>query len=113
MVSRIIMGEDPIKVWDEQTLKQRSVAPERVLLYSLTQSSSTLDKAYSEIVASTANAAQDHLNIADALNSQVVEVLRILERRSEEMKKKVCSRHDATISVSFFFDRKCNSFTNS
>lgn len=36
-----------------------------------------------------ANTAQDHVNIADALGSQVVDVLKGLEKRSEDAKKKV------------------------
>jgi hypothetical protein len=36
-----------------------------------------------------ANTAQDHVTIADALTSQVVEVLKAIERKNEETKKKV------------------------
>lgn len=32
---------------------------------------------------------QDHINIADALTSQVVDVLKAVEKKSEEAKKKV------------------------
>ena len=34
------------------------------------------------------DAAQDHINLADALNGQVIEPLRATERKHEEAKKK-------------------------
>lgn len=57
----------------------------------LIEFSSTLGSAYDALINSIADATQDHLNIADALSSQVVEVLRIVERRSDDAKKKVSS----------------------
>lgn len=50
---------------------------------------STLNAAYTEIIASLASTAQDHVNIADSLTSQVVDVLKAVERKNEETKKKV------------------------
>jgi hypothetical protein len=50
---------------------------------------STLDNAYDALINSITDAAQDHLSIADALSSQVVEVLRAVEQRSDDAKKKV------------------------
>lgn len=38
---------------------------------------------------SMASSAQDHVNVADALTSQVVDVLRVVEKKNEEAKKKV------------------------
>lgn len=35
------------------------------------------------------NTAQDHVNLADALTTQVVDVLKAVERKEEELKKKV------------------------
>lgn len=48
-----------------------------------------MDAAYTEIINSMSNTAQDHINIADALTSQVVEVLRAVERKNDDTKKKV------------------------
>jgi hypothetical protein len=44
---------------------------------------------YDEIMNSMVNTAQDHVNMADALTSQVVEVLRAVGKRSEDSRKKV------------------------
>ncbi|KAF9005437.1 hypothetical protein BDQ17DRAFT_1389780 [Cyathus striatus] len=66
-----VVGDDPTKSWDTNTLKQNS-----------------LNTAYDEIIASMNNTTQDHFNIADALNAEVVVVLAGIERRNEEAKKK-------------------------
>jgi hypothetical protein len=50
---------------------------------------SKLNTAYTELITSTANIAQGHVDIADTLNTQVVDVLKALERKNDEMKKKV------------------------
>lgn len=50
---------------------------------------STLNVAYDQIITSTVNSAQNHIKLADELNSQVVEVLKGVERKNEEVKKKV------------------------
>lgn len=71
MGSLFILGNDPTKSWDANTLKQ-----------------STLNAAYDEIIGSTTSTSQDHVTIADALTSQVVEVLGAVERKNEEAKKK-------------------------
>ncbi|RXW24100.1 hypothetical protein EST38_g1789 [Candolleomyces aberdarensis] len=67
----IAVGADPSKSWDVDTLK-----------------SNTLNVAYDEIINSISSTAEDHLGIADAVTSQVVEVLRVVERKNEEAKKK-------------------------
>ena len=50
---------------------------------------STLDNAYSQTIASMTLSAQDHLNLADAITLQVVDVLKSVEKKSEDTKKKV------------------------
>jgi hypothetical protein len=50
---------------------------------------STLNVVYEQIVTSIFDSAQDHIKLADELNSQVVEVLKGAERKNEETKKKV------------------------
>ena len=50
---------------------------------------STLNVAYDQIITSTVNSAQNHIKLADELNSKVVEVLKGVERKNEEVKKKV------------------------
>ncbi|KAJ2926614.1 hypothetical protein H1R20_g10481, partial [Candolleomyces eurysporus] len=71
MEQNIAVGTDPSKSWDINTLK-----------------SNTLNAAYDEIINSISSTAEDHLGIADAVTSQVVEVLRVVERKNEEAKKK-------------------------
>lgn len=50
---------------------------------------STVHAAYDAIIHAMSSAAQDHVGVADALTSQVVEVLRSVGKKSEESKKKV------------------------
>ncbi|KAI0270983.1 hypothetical protein BGY98DRAFT_1100477 [Russula aff. rugulosa BPL654] len=53
-MARAVLGDDPYKQWNEETLLQ-----------------STLENAYSKIIASLVNSHQEHINLADALNSKV------------------------------------------
>ncbi|KAG2010325.1 hypothetical protein CC2G_013159 [Coprinopsis cinerea AmutBmut pab1-1] len=71
MEQAIVLGTDPSRSFDARTLK-----------------ANTLNAAYDEIINSIASTAEDHINIADSVTGQVVEVLRVLERRNEEAKKK-------------------------
>ena len=50
---------------------------------------STLNVAYDQIITSIVDSAQNHIKLADELNSQVVDVLKGVERKNEEAKKKV------------------------
>jgi hypothetical protein len=50
---------------------------------------STLNNAYAQIITSITLSAQDHVNLADAITLQVVDVLKSIEKRSEDTKKKV------------------------
>lgn len=50
---------------------------------------STLGRAYTELINSFSESAQDHINLADGLDAQVVNVLKMMEKRHEEAKKKV------------------------
>lgn len=70
-MARAVVGDEPFKQWNEETLLQ-----------------STLENAYSKIIASLVNSQQEHLNLADALNVQVVGVLVSLARKSEGHRKK-------------------------
>jgi hypothetical protein len=54
--------------------------------------SSTIDAAFDEIITSMSNSAQDHINLADTLTVQTIEILKILEKKNEEVKKKACPR---------------------
>ena len=49
---------------------------------------STVERAYSQLIASLSDSAQDHIDFADTLNSQVVEALRTTEKRHDEVHKR-------------------------
>lgn len=50
---------------------------------------STLGRAYTQLIDSFSESAQDHVNLADGLDAQVVNVLKLVEKRHDEAKKKV------------------------
>jgi len=50
---------------------------------------STLDNAYDALINSISDVAQDHLSIAEAMSSQIIEVMQTLVKRNDEAKKKV------------------------
>ncbi|KAI0269925.1 hypothetical protein BC834DRAFT_863984 [Gloeopeniophorella convolvens] len=66
-----VVGDEPSQPWDEETLQK-----------------STLENAYSKIIASLVNSQQEHVNLADALNVQIVGVLAALARKNESYRKK-------------------------
>ncbi|KAJ3009402.1 hypothetical protein NUW54_g2793 [Trametes sanguinea] len=67
----LILGNEPTKAWDESTVAK-----------------STLDKAYTQLIAAMTDASRDHINLAEAIDTKVVEPLRATEKRHEETKKK-------------------------
>ncbi|KAJ6585189.1 hypothetical protein B0H19DRAFT_1108684 [Mycena capillaripes] len=71
LVATFVVGEEPTKALTETILSQN-----------------TLNAAFNEIISSMSNTVQDHVNLADALNTQVVDVLKVVERKQEELKKK-------------------------
>jgi hypothetical protein len=105
-MSRLVLGDEPTQMWTEETVKIRYAVPEDVIYCTVDNVPgipSTFDKAYSKLLSSLENGAQDHMILADSLASQVVDELKKLERRSEETKKKV--------SMSFEFPRKPSLYT--
>ncbi|KDR82365.1 hypothetical protein GALMADRAFT_237644 [Galerina marginata CBS 339.88] len=72
--SAFVIGYEPTQVWNVDSLKQ-----------------STLDQAYEEIIKSMVNTSQDHIVFADALTSQIIDVLKVLEKSNEDAKKKEIS----------------------
>ncbi|PIL22850.1 hypothetical protein GSI_15545 [Ganoderma sinense ZZ0214-1] len=69
-ISALVVGNEPTKPCDENTLKQ-----------------STLDKAYTQLLSSISDIAQEHINLADSLTSQIIEPLRSTEQKHEAAKK--------------------------
>lgn len=80
-VSSLVLGNEPTKIWDENALRQ-----------------STLDNAYSQIIASMTLSAQDHVNLAEAITLQVVDVLKAFEKKSEDTKKKQMNFYQKLLS---------------
>ena len=82
-----VVGDEPSKQWNDDTLVQRCGS-----IFSLNAPhliwGSTLENAYSKIIASFVNSQQEHLNLADALNVQIVGVLTSLARKNESHRKK-------------------------
>ncbi|KAK7690386.1 hypothetical protein QCA50_007044 [Cerrena zonata] len=80
-ISTLVLGSEPTKSWDESTLQ-----------------TSTVNVAYSELITSILNSAQDHINLSDGWNSRVVETLRATERRHEDAKKRQIAHFQKLLS---------------
>ncbi|KAH9985527.1 hypothetical protein BJV77DRAFT_1061951 [Russula vinacea] len=96
-MARAVVGDEPFKQWSEETLLQ-----------------STLENAYSKIIASLVNTQQEHVNLADELSIQVVAVLVSLARKNEGHRKKqaqfyqkVRSRHLTGNAYRAQYDEEC------
>ncbi|GJE88388.1 hypothetical protein PsYK624_044710 [Phanerochaete sordida] len=70
-ISALIVGAEPTKPVQDSAVQN-----------------STLDRAYTQLIASVGEAGQDHMNLADSLNTQVVEVLKATEKRHDDAKKR-------------------------
>ncbi|KAH8104793.1 hypothetical protein BXZ70DRAFT_1005298 [Cristinia sonorae] len=70
-IAALIVGTEPTKTWDENTIKQ-----------------STLDQAYSQYISSMLDTAQDHNTLADSISMQVIDTLRATSKRYDDYKKK-------------------------
>lgn len=57
-----------------------------------------MNVAYSELIASILNSAQDHINLSDGWNSRVVEALRATERMHEDAKKRQMAQFQKFLS---------------
>ncbi|KAL5482501.1 BZZ1 [Sanghuangporus weigelae] len=70
-MASLVLGDDPSVAWGEDTIR-----------------SSTLDKAYGQLVNSLDSTAQDHSALSDSLITQVADETKILEKKHEDMKTK-------------------------
>ena len=57
-----------------------------------------MNVAYTELISSILNSAQDHINLSDGWNSRVVEALRVAERRHEDAKKRQIAHFQKLLS---------------
>ena len=53
---------------------------------------STIDNAYNQVISSLDSTAQDHTNLSELLITQVADASKALEKKHEDMKKKVRNR---------------------
>ncbi|TFY60166.1 hypothetical protein EVJ58_g5319 [Rhodofomes roseus] len=67
----LVVGAEPTKAWGDDALQR-----------------STLHNAYAQLISSMMDTAQAHISLADSLNAQVIEALKVTEKRQEEAKKK-------------------------
>ncbi|OJT08068.1 Protein BZZ1 [Trametes pubescens] len=77
----LVVGSEPTKAWDEST-----------------PTKSTLDKAYTQLISSITESSQDHVYLADALTSQVVEPLKMTERKYEDSKKREAQHYQKLLA---------------
>ncbi|KAI0032556.1 hypothetical protein K488DRAFT_49643 [Vararia minispora EC-137] len=85
-----VFGAEPSKTWTEETLSE-----------------STIEAAYSKIVSSMLNSAQEHVDLADALTTQVVDPLKVLERKTEDHRKKLATLYQRLLSDRDRYDTEC------
>lgn len=93
-IAKLVLGDEPTKAWTEDTLKLRyqSLCFPNDSKYDV-YGCSTFDNAYSKLLSSLENSAEDHIVLADSLSSQVMEDLKRLESKHEEARRKVRLSH--------------------
>jgi hypothetical protein len=108
----LVVGDNPTKACTESMNQQKHVfSSSQFWPGTHISDGSTLNHAYSEILLSMSNSAQDHFNLADALSSQITESLKVVERRNDDYKKKVpMSRKMIPMHTDDIFS-KCSSIT--
>ncbi|KAH9933234.1 uncharacterized protein BXZ73DRAFT_89849 [Epithele typhae] len=96
-MATLVVGSEPTKSWEESILK-----------------TSTLDAAYSQVLSSMSDTAQDHVNLADALSGQVIEPLRLTRQRHDDNRKrqlqyyqKLLSDKERTYADRVKYDEEC------
>ena len=89
-IATLVLGEEPTKAWGEEDIRSRyGPLPFSPRINRVLTCHSTLGRVYTELINSFSESAQDHVNLADGLDAQVVNVLKLVEKRHEEAKKKV------------------------
>ncbi|KAG2343213.1 hypothetical protein BDR05DRAFT_982903 [Suillus weaverae] len=87
-VPSVVVGDNPTKACTESMNQQKHVLSSYFWPGTHISDGSTLNHAYSEILSSMSTSAQDHINLAEALSSQITESLKAVERRNDDYKKK-------------------------
>ena len=88
-IAVLVLGEEPTKAWGEEDVRNRcdllasGTRVSQILMYY-----STLGRAYTQLIQSFSESALDHVDLADGLESKVVNLLKVVEKRHEEAKKK-------------------------
>jgi formin-binding protein 1 len=87
--SMLVLGDNPSRVWDAQTLHNRWACFHYNGTHRLHAEASTLNVAYSQFITFMESAAQDHFTLADGIVSQVIDPLKLFEQKQEVTFKKV------------------------
>jgi formin-binding protein 1 len=87
-IASLVLGSEPTKAWGEDVIKQRSVCEADSLQLSNLTINSTLNQAYSQLISSFLESAQDHSNLAEAFNAQVTEALKVVEKNNDFSRRK-------------------------
>lgn len=85
----LVVGDNPAKACTESIIQQKHVHSSRFWPDTHISDGSTLNRAYSEILSSMSNSAQDQINLSEALSSQIAGSLKAVKRRNDDYKKKV------------------------
>jgi len=80
-MASLVVGDDPATAWGDDVIRQ-----------------STLDNAYTQLIASLDGTAQDHNTLSDLLISQVADSTKALEKKHEDMRKKQLQFYQKTLS---------------
>ncbi|EPQ50992.1 hypothetical protein GLOTRDRAFT_141152, partial [Gloeophyllum trabeum ATCC 11539] len=70
-ITPLVLGTEPTKAWDENVIQR-----------------SSLNNAYDQLISSLNESAEDHITLADGLNSKVADALKTTESKHAELKKK-------------------------
>jgi hypothetical protein len=89
LMPSLVVGESPVKAWSDETLKRRWCDFWLLFHVPIESRPSTVDKAYTQLLTSFEQIAQDHHNLAASLTSKIAEELKGLEQRNEEKLSKV------------------------
>lgn len=100
-IPALVIGTDSTKSWGQDVIKQRYVdaLQHRSSHYLIhVKCYSTLENAHTSLITSMNDVAQEHINLADSLNSQVVEVLKNTGRKYDDRKKKLVQHFQKLLS---------------
>jgi hypothetical protein len=87
-MARLVLGDDPTKAFSDSVLASRCVLYLSAIKQAL-MVASTVEAAYAQVVGFVADAATYHIKLADTMNTQVVDSLKLLAQKHDDARKKV------------------------